>query len=154
MQLLVQTFMFSWKSRVFRRQEMEMYENSQVNGICWSKLPYPEFNQSQVVTKKKVIDSNSKQWDFLVSCNKKPRGRQLLVLVLQFQKIKAGISVIWGIFSSYHQMAAAVPVIITSFTATTTRPTRMKGWKHDRGWEGRKEALINTYSVCNICHFY
>lgn len=52
MQLLVQTFMFSWKSRVFSRPEMEIYENSQVNGICWSKLPYPELNQSQVTQKK------------------------------------------------------------------------------------------------------
>lgn len=117
-----------------------MYENSQVNGICWSKLPYPEFNQSPVVTTtKKVIDSNSKQWDFLVSCNKKPRGRQLLVLVLQFQKIKAGISVIWGILSSYHNMAAAVPVIITSFKATTTTPTRMKGRQRMGGEERRTD---------------
>lgn len=54
---------------------MRIYE---VNGICWSKLPYPEFNQSQV-TKKTLWTAIQSNGDFLVLCNKKPRGRQLLV---------------------------------------------------------------------------
>ena len=76
MQLLVQTFMF-WERAKFladkKWKSMRIYE---VNGICWSKLPYPEFNQSQVTIKKlwTAIQSNG---DFLVT--KSLRGRQLLV---------------------------------------------------------------------------
>lgn len=42
----------------------------------------------------------------------------MLVFVLQSQKIRAGISVISLILPLDHKMAAADPVIITSFKAT------------------------------------
>lgn len=115
---------FPWKREFLAEEESmeKICENSQVSATCCSKVLYQNITSHR--SQKMWWTAIQSNGDSFVSQNKKSGDGQLLVSVLQSQKIRAGISVIFLTLPLDCKMAAAVPVIITSFEAITTTKTK------------------------------
>lgn len=84
--------------------------------------------------------------DFFVSHNKISWDKQLMGLVQQFWKIKAGIPVIFLALPLEYNMATAAPVTITSFKAKKRQRKNKRKTEDGRGEKEEREAL----TVCVV----